>query len=333
MRFLRCFLSFLAGLLAVAAVLYPLVPGDDRTAFDEAFRFAPQCELLFVGPSYIKFGLVPEAFEEEIKRLGHPQRICKYAREALRGYEVRHDLELLMKHPFPRLKAVVIDVTLSPKDLGFRSENWFNQRLVRWHTWRALPWLHRHYQESDDSWQKNAPQILAHVEHLALNYLGIGRGGTFLTQARALDSLFAARRRGPKKGASRPAFERPRSKTAANVREYEKVREELASEKSGKQKRSRFGDDRWPRELEAIVREAGHEPIFLYSPVLAHKPVPRLERRGERPLVFLDFEDPNQFPELFEYAVRARGSHLTVRGSVLFSRRLAREIARLEEGR
>jgi hypothetical protein len=333
LRFLRCLLSFLAGLLAVAAVLYPLLPGDDLTAFDEPFRLAPECELLFVGPSYIKYGVVTEAFEEESKRLGHPLRICKYAREALRGYEVRHDLELLMKHPFPRLKAVVIDVTLSPRNLGFMPENWFTQRVVRWHTWRALPWLGRHYQESGQPWREDAPQILAHAQHVAMNYLGNGRGGTLLTQARALDTLFGARARGRKKGPATPTFERPRSKTAANTREYQKLRDELAAKKSGQRKRPGSGDERWPRELEAIVREAGHEPIFLYSPVLAHKPVPRLERRGERPLVFLDFEDPDQFPELYEFGVRAKGSHLTVRGSVLFSRRLAAAVSRLEERR
>jgi len=334
LRPLKCLLSFLAGLFAVAAILFPLLPGDEGAPFDEAFRLATQCELLFVGPSYVKFGIVPEAFEEESKRLGHPHRICKYAREGLRGYELRHDLELVMKHPFPRLEAVVIDITLPRKDIGFRPENWFTQRVVRWHTWGAMAWLKGHYSENGDSWQKEAPRLLAHVEHLAMNYLGIGRGGALLMEARALEALFfgPARKRSKLSVAAEQA-ELPRSQREPNVPEYQRVRDELAAQKSGMRKQGELGDDRWPRELEAIVREAGHEPIFLYSPVLTHKPPPRLERPGQRPLVFLDFEDPLRFPELYEYSARAKGSHLGVRGSVLFSRGLARELARWEQGR
>jgi hypothetical protein len=333
LRFLKCLLAFLAGLVAVAAVLFPLVPGDDRTSFDEAFESAPQCDLLFVGPSYIKYGFVPEAFEEESKRLGHPHRVCKYAREALRGYELENDLALVMKHPFPRLKTVVVDVTLSPKNIGFRSENWFTQRVVRWHTWRSLPWLYRHYEANRVSWLEDAPQILAHLQHVAMNYLGIGRGGTLLTQAREIESLLSPTAKARKKRRGLHNVERPRSGKAADVREYRKTREQLVAEKAGKGRRAASGDEDWPRELEPIVREAGYEPIFLYSPVLMHRALPRLERRGDHPLVFLDFDDPEHFPELYDYEVRAKGSHLSVRGAVLFSRRLAREMARMEEGR
>ena len=66
-RFLRCLLGYLLALVATAALLYQVRPEDE--AYKEAFEGTSSCNVLFVGPSYIKVGLNTQDFEDEARAL------------------------------------------------------------------------------------------------------------------------------------------------------------------------------------------------------------------------------------------------------------------------
>jgi hypothetical protein len=328
-RFVRCFLAFLIGLAAVAALLFRLLPGD-QGAYAEAVANAPRCQVLFVGPSYLQVGLNVDIFEAEARRLGRELHACKFTRSALRSWELRHDIEGLLAYRWPKLERVAVDISLPRKNLGFDRENWFNQRLVYWHSWRSLPWLVDFY--SGEGRGRGHPSSLGlvsdlwpHLKHMAMNHLGTGRGAAALTEARFLERL---RGEGPHEDTRE--VNRLRKKAKPREDEYPATRAELVHAKELTRKRRELGDDAWPRELERVIRSRGFEPVFLYSPVLEHLRPPRLRRGQLKPLLFLDFEDPARFPELYEYAARGNTSHLNRVGAESYSRALAREFVALD---
>jgi len=327
-RFFGCLFGYLLALVATAALLYRVRPDDDD--FKAAFAQASRCNVLIVGPSYIKVGLRPEVFDAEAKALGHPLHVCSLARSALRGYEVIHDLEHLLERPWPKLRFVAVDVSLRPGNLAFERDNWFTPRLVQWHTWDALTWVYRYYREAKFDRKEVAPLEVAHLEHTAMNYLGIGRIGRLLTRAR-----FTERLTGADQGQEAPKEVARIGRKAKLVKPSEEqhdaaVRRLIQFKAKGRKKKDSAADDDWPRQLEPIIRAAGFQPVFLYSPVYSPVMPPRLKRRGKRPLVFLDFDDPERYPTLYTYDVRGHTAHVNDKGAVLYSELLAREFVRLD---
>jgi len=326
-RFFRCLLGYLLALVATAALLYRLRPEDET--YQATLAGASQCNVLIVGPSYIKVGLNTQDFEDEARALGHPLRVCKFARSALRGYEVMHDLAHLLEHRWPKLRYVAVDVTLPPANLGFERDNWFSPRVVQWHTAGALAWVYHFYRQQGLGWKELGPLALGHVEHAAMNYLGVGRLGRRLTQARFLDGLTGSERsqKGPQevdRVGSRGKLTRP---TEA---EHDDMVRRLVDRKSRARDHKRHADDDWPRELEPIIRAHRFEPVFLYSPVYETFLPPRTKRPRNPALVFLDFDDPEGYPALYDYKVRGHTSHLNAKGAVIYSQLLAREFVRLD---
>lgn len=317
MRFLRCLLGFLLGLGLSALMLYRLVPRDD-VAFDETLPDAATCNVLFVGPSYVRVGLLPGLFEAETRELGHPLEVCEFTRSALQGYELEHDLRVLMQHRWPALGRVVVDVTLSPRHIGFERQNWFNPRVVHWHTWDGLAWLTRYYRERREGWIKLAPLAVAHLEHAAMNYLSVGRLGALVGQARWVERHTGGEYR---EAAQRDVDRVPRARREdRSDEERELVTAQLVRDKAARRARGAHDSDAWLRELEPIVVAAGYQPIFLYSPVYVARMPPRLTAPGKsRPFVFLDFDDPERYPELYEPVSRGHTSHLSAEGAKRWS--------------
>jgi hypothetical protein len=327
-RFFRCLLGFLLGLVVTAALLYRVRPVDD--VFKAAFAEAERCNVLIVGPSYIKVGLNPEDFDAEARALGHPLHVCKVARSALRGYEVMNDLKTLLDHRWPVLRFVAVDVSLRPGNLGFDRENWFGARMVQWHTWDALVWAYRYYGEQPKlRWKELAPIALGHVEHAAMNYLGIGRVGRVLTQGRFIERLTGADQ-GQEAPREVDRVGRRAKLATPSEEQHDAAVRKLIEYKSNPRGRRRYADDSWPRELEPIIRAAGFKPVFLYSPVYSTFLPPRPKRAGKPALVFLDFDDPGRYPALYTYDVRGHTAHLNGKGAVIYSQLLAREFVRLD---
>jgi hypothetical protein len=320
---LRGAVYFLGGFAPVATLLYTLVARDAEGAFDATLRSAPACNVLFVGPSYVRDGVFPHVFDREAKKLGSHLRACKYALSSLKGYEVRHDLDVLLREPWPRLELVVIDITLG-SGVSFEQDNWFKARVVEWHTLGSLPWLYGYYREQGLRGLALARTLAPHYAHLALNYLGVGRGVSLLERANLLDH-----RRSNARHVRRDYEVRTLSVRATRrVRgpDYPGQVQALLDAKLAAQANHDESSDAWARELEHVVRDHGYEVAFLIAPVLTLKQPPQATRAGARPLSILDFDDPHAYPELYESDRRGYTSHLNERGADDYSRLLAREI-------
>lgn len=320
---LRGTVYFLGGFAPVAMVLYALVAQDAEGAFDATFQAARSCNVLFVGPSYVRDGVFPHVFDREAKKLGSELHACKYALSSLKGYEVQRDLEVLLRERWPRLELVVVDITLG-SGVSFEKDNWFKARVVDWHTFGSVRWLYTYYREQGLRGLALARTLAPHYAHVALNYLGVGRGVALLEQARLLD-----RRRTTPRHVRRDYEVRTLSVRATRrLRgpEYESQLQTLRDAKLAAQANHEEVSDTWARELERVVRDHGYDVAFLLAPVLTVKQPPPATRPGARPLTILDFDDPRAYPELYASDCRGYTSHLNERGADVYSRLLAREI-------
>jgi hypothetical protein len=316
---------YLLGLLAAAAILYALVP-HDRPALTPVLAERERCQVLIVGPSYVNVGIDVGTFDAEAKRIGLGLRGCKYAQSALQGYELRHALDLLFEKPWPKLEYVVIDTTLGPgMGLGFERENWFKPRVVDWHTFRALPWILEHPEKKGVSTRERVELFWGHVQHLALNYLGVGRGILPLSRVRVFSRAEPAATGYVGSGLAH-VVHRERGHPG-----YARTLSKLIAQKARQRERHEEISATWPLELRGLVRSHGYEKnvVFLVSPVLSAKRDVKGAGEGQDPIVVLDFDDPARFPELYTEDVRGETSHLTGNGPTLYSELLARELLAL----
>jgi len=322
-NFLLTALGFLLVILVRGAVL-PHVPGviETRTASLVASRRS--CSILFLGPSYVGNMIEPKAFNAEAKRIGFNATACKYGTEAFKGYELRLWIERLLAHDWPRLKVVVIDITLGDT-IGFNPDNWFKPRTLEWHTASAVPWLFNYYRKrAPGRAPEHARLFVSHLEHVAAHYLEIGQGTEALDRLRVMERLVPAVAR------EEPAVDAKRSVREAKAKKnlkgaaYEQQVKKLAASK----KKRAFGPSQWPLELRDVVRQRGAEAYFLLAPVLYSRAKPSAAAAGPDRLVLLDFNDPERYPELYAEKVRGNTSHLNRAGIPLYSKILARKLYR-----
>jgi hypothetical protein len=323
-RFSLNFACFLGGLGVTSAALYALVP-HDRPTLDQALAKRKECGVLIVGPSYIELGIKEESFEREAARVGLGRKPCKYAMGAFQGYEVRHGLELLLEQRWPKLKEVLIDLTLgdNPEILP---GNEYTARVVDWHTWSSVPWLLDYYRtRSRQAFWTRMHRLGVHAQHVAMNYLGVGRAIAPVGSIRLLERRTHA---GTPDRKEEPAHVPP-----YRGRAYEALRDSLVAKKAQQRRRKDEGDPTWASELQALVlSKRKRTPVFLISPVLYARMPPRGTSEGQ--FTVLDFEDPQRFPELYVEKVRGRTNHLTEDdGAELYSQALARELARVRHER
>ena len=319
MSFWRNCAYFAGAFVGTAAGLYAIVPRDPAF-IDRALAERATCEVLVVGPSYIE-GFKPDTFDDESKRVGLGLRSCKLSAPGLQGPELRYVLGRTLRHPWPKLRYVVIDITLGD-GMNFPRVNWFQERVIAWHVVGMLPWLLDHYRRSGyDRLRGNAGELWAHVKHYALNYFGLGRGAALLQGIRLVDRL--ARTSEQVAEAAR-VVTRP---SRPDAREgYELRLAHLIEQKAG----VKPGSNSYALQLREEVRGLGHDALFLISPVLSTQRPPR-PGDPKDPVQVLDFEDPARFPELYTREVRGHTSHLTGEGGRLYSRALARVLLELDK--
>jgi len=310
-RFALRLLWMAGGLVLGASLLYALMPVERRERDrDELLRHKDDCQVLLIGPSYVN-RLVPAAFDDEAQRIGFSKRMCNLGRVNLRGYELAHELEIVLGHDFPKLELVAIDITLK-ESLAFDPENWFKPRVIGWHTLGAIPWLARYY--SSTSRPLEPLTALSHAGHVAAHYTSLGRAGELFGEGAESVRPDPRRRARPDEPEDEP---RPPASHAEKI-------ERLVARKHEIRERRQTLPSRWGEDLRTVTRRHGVDAFFFYSPVWHGVRPPRPPKKDG--LVFLDFNDPERYPELYTPDVRGSTDHLNPAGGAIQSRLLAREL-------
>lgn len=311
------------GLLIGLLVLSTFAPLANEDLSDATSEFRDQCEVLFVGPSYVNSQVLPDVIDRESARVGAPLKSCKYALTSLKGFELRVVLDNLLSDRWARLKLVVIDITLGP-DTRFADRNAYTSRVLRWHTWEFVPWYLNHTQGQKlvgtgrERQIQVAARLWTHLKHVAVNLLLVGRGSEHVA------SLSEPPEEQPW------VYKPPSGKKALRkqARENDKRVQRLLQRRARKETRiPAKAMGQWMLELRDVARSHGVEADGLIAPVWSPAFVSTDQaQEGDMPVVHA-FDDPRKYPALYRSDSHTKSEHLSPKGSNAYSQLLGGVLA------
>jgi hypothetical protein len=332
----------LLGMSLMAAALDALGPMSTPLTLDaeRVLRERERCQVLFVGPSYVVSQIHPAAFDAESQRLASPLRSCLFGGTGMRGLELRVHLSRLLQEGWPALKLVVVDITLG-QGRSFDQGNWYQPRLIQWHTLESARWIFDYYRSTH--WNGlDAKVARAHLGHLLANQLNLGVGLEklhLLALVRRAQRALGARVKLPESDARRAyrsaqAELAGRKKAQANAymkrtsqRSHDRRVAQLIRAKARLRKTHKTVASDWLFELRELTRSHRAEIAFIEAPVwLARRT--KLQRKAARALPMIDFNDPAKYPPLYLRKHRGNTHHVNWYGGEVYSRLLASELSR-----
>lgn len=308
-----------AGFVSAVLALHAFAPDvrDDEGEFQQKKDY---CEVLFIGPSYVRSQVFPAVIDAQADRLGKRLRSCKFARTAMYGYEQKWELERLLSEEWPKLRLIVFDVTSGDKTTVKR-ENLFNPRVIQWHDVGQLSWFAERAEQREDHADVFL-ETVEHLEHFTARVLRLGQGAVHLQQAGETDEerLEALLRRGRNP---------PKITTHARIENRRHIKRAIKKKQLVRKRKPPEKDlTAWALELRALVRSYGYEGHALLAPIWGPRLVRAESVNGEDPLVVYDFNDPEKYPELYRIEARGWGSHLNESGSYEYSKLLAKSVVK-----
>ena len=187
----------------------------EKLAWFDAHR--DDYDVLFVGSSRVFRGVVPEVFDREMARRGHPVRSFNFGVSGMAGYETSALARRILDDPPRRLRWVVVE--LDGWDPSLPPENRFKRRTVAWHDLAETLSAVRTAWASDRPALQRLDLTSSHLLHWAARSTGAGRGRALLGEIGSVfDSEGSGGRSGDRSGGGsgrEPAAEAPPPRTMA----------------------------------------------------------------------------------------------------------------------
>jgi len=305
-----CLLAFAACCAVLGAILpFPQVPVV--TAKREYLKaHLSEYDTLFIGSSRFVHQIIPAQFDASLAAAGTPVRSFNLGVDGMWPPESLYFLrQILALHP-PRLKWVVIEL-LETRPFVEQANS---ARAVYWHTTPVTfslvqnilsmrrPWTFK--------WEKLRPHLWAWLQR-SCNY-GCGADWvTAQTQRSKSEQPFWFTNSGYWAEPDEPIKEGELKQLTANL---ESIRQQLPSYPMRPAFREEFLD------CIAAVRRAGAEPVFILSPT-----VNKFENVRDIPegAPVLRFNNPAEYPQLYEPEIYYDSVHLNRAGASLYTDLLA----------
>lgn len=289
-------------------------------------------DLVFVGSSRVYYQVIPRLFDQRMASYGVPTTSFNMGVPGMYFPETRHVVErLLARHP-KRLRWLVIE--LQDLERVIIPVDRLTRRMIHWHTPGLTTLAAEVAWRADSPWSERRARIADHLLHGAYRFANLGNGLPALRAAcggdpRAPDAStwmdgFVALEQEPK---NRGQIEASRRRFLAQT---DDVARRLASRGAGPERPRDPLLERELGDLVQLVRAAGVEPIFLIAPPLWEErgDLERLAADGIVPAL-LSYDDPERFPEFYAVPNLFDFGHLNLRGSEVFSARLAADLSDL----
>lgn len=171
-------LAFALGLLITGGLLRAPArrsPSETNGLLEHLAAHRADYDVVVIGSSFTRMHFVPTAFESRMRKLGHRVRAFGFGMKGLRGGELDHYIERVLELDMPKLKWLLVDVTLE-QIRGVDAANYYKRRVIRWHGIDQVRMLHAAMAaERDDPWG-TAQRLWPHVSHLLLNLGSVGEG-------------------------------------------------------------------------------------------------------------------------------------------------------------
>jgi len=301
-------------------------------------------DTLFLGSSRVCYGLDPATFDQAMKKAGGQTRSFNLAMDGVRHYEAIYLLEkLLENHRVPALKRVVLEVQRSGP-FKIRDQNLFNARMVTWHDRARTRNVIRDMAVSDLKPTEFMYHSYVHVLHFGhrLSNLGKARIG-FQDWLERKDRQTPT----PKQiqnglGPAGQGFasldlvgnKKNREKYQAEPEEHQKVVDWIKV--WHKRDMSRYGQlpleaieanqrEDW-LELDRLLKSHGIELILVVPPIMSPAPYVMKPLMQQDQIPYFIFNDPENYPELYQMDHRFDRAHLSEKGAELWTALLVEKI-------
>jgi len=328
--------AFAAGLAAVWITLNGLVsptPADGISKVEWLREHGASFDTLFLGSSLTARQMVPTVFDATMEELGSPTRSFNLGLPGMLPPEDTYVLELALKDREAPLRFGLVEC--EGLRLGVRRRDRFTSRAVYWHDtarmrvlWNRFwvpPSLASEGAAGPPPPQRDFRHLRSHAQHWLWNTTRLGRGaeGLKLALASPKDRQRAREREerqlGPDGDGYRPTV--PHSLAGAARASY------LTDLAAARERGSRlvYGDPESQAELlrkKALIESHGGRMVVIAPPTTGGQLAP-LPESG---LLFLDFSDPDRYPELFVPEHRKDSGHLNQEGAAIYSRLLAHQL-------
>lgn len=291
---------------------------------------------LFFGTSRIHYGFVPQLFDEEMARHGHPMRTFNFAAPGMSQHEIDAFVDLVLPERPPGLRHVFVElIGWNPR---LSVDRLCDRRVMTWHTLAETLSIWQTAWQAPESWGRKLRMLYHHALSLAGNYANLGEGSrTCLPQLQPDDAAEAT----PELATILQAngfisLDRERIPWVRRVHE-----QFLADLRAGRREIGWLGKTEpmaeqsyLPNEAALLrqvarIRAAGCEPVYVVPAVLRDTPeFERLYREGRLPGL-IRFNDPARYPQLFHEDNLWDARHFNARGAEEFTRQLARRFAEL----
>jgi hypothetical protein len=271
-------------------------------------------DTIFIGSSRMVSQIIPAEFDAETAAGGAPTHSFNLACAGMWPPESFYFLRQILKLRPAHLKWVLID--LMNVDSRVFEGNDGTQRAEYWHDGRHTFMALRDVLDSGRSLPETRVQLWKHVRIFAKRWVRTGRGQEWL------ESQFTLSKRARKPGwIDKGGFDPTAngSLTGDNLQHFLETVAVLRKGLPRQPMRPVFFDAL--QEIAADVRRMGAEPAFILAPTVNAR-----ENYAGLPsgVTVLAFNDPAQYPILFEPDLHFDAWHLNEKGAVPYTRLLAR---------
>lgn len=326
------FVAFVAGFALIAAVLSQTLPAvrppQIGAKLDWLAEHGTEYDTVFIGSSRVHRQIIPDLFDREMEALGVKTNSFNLSGDGMRPPEDEFVLERAFASRKAPLRLLLVEC--NPIDSSLAEDDAGTARAVYWHDtartlriWRkcwSLPAAMSVGSRISRTW-KRLRQLPGHVQHWVWNSVRLGQANEFLR-----DRIFGEDLRSDAKEVGADGYHAPKTgerMTGGTLRTYEKhlaavLKSPAPKDSEDPESQAAIG---WKKSL---AERLGGRLVLVSSPFLRPEIFQPASRDG---ITFLDYSDPARYPELYAPENRRDPGHLNVRGSEIYTRLVARQIA------
>lgn len=334
-RLLRSSVAFVLGFAAVCTCVSLATPQIRvRRVSDkiEMFRLhSDRFDTVLLGSSRTGRQVVPAVFDQAMAAAGVPTRTFNLGIEGLRPPEDSMVLDKALHGRAKPMKFLVVECN-ALQSLMIEEDKW-TTRAIFTHDAKRLGvyWRHIWARQLDDPWQFEdwlkrtwdySREFIVHLRHFVWNQARVSEGAARLSAAITGIPRNEKRQPPPEDG----FYLKETELTPLAGKELAKYRKNLDAQKSAAPVPV-FEDTASQAELrekKAWADRLGARLVLVSPPFLKQHNFTPKDLDG---VIFLDFSDPNQFPELFAPEGRRDYGHLNDATSRRYSQILAERLA------
>jgi len=308
-------------------------PISSKLRFLETHR--DEIDTVFLGSSRVYHQISPAVFDRVMGENGHPTHAFNLGVDGMFLAEESYVLEELLTRNSGKLRWVFIELeTLSPR---FDPYNVASERISYWHDWTRTRAIFRRIfkvnaeGKAKDPWdvitglkvekKERHDLFVLHFSLFAKTFVNLGAARNVAAWISHRADPPQAAELGQAGNGYRPARRQlPADKVAAYERDLhvsDPARDKLQLD---------WATEDLCRRCAEVVRRKGAVPIFIVTPIVAQRQFV-CDKSESSPGQLLSFNNFRSYPELYRPEVRVDGSHLTARGSEVFSFLLAQKFA------